>query len=142
MSDLRLTRAVNAENPVLHDIHLVNGQIQWLGIDPYNATEQGNMIAQRVACRLLWMRGEWYLDQHQGCPWREVLWAKGVSVARKERTLRAVIEDTPGVASVPEVTVTVAHAARTATVTFRVVADSGRQIGPVTLDVPFLVRET
>ena len=139
---MRLTRAVDADNPTVHDLMIVDGDIAWVGLDPYDAEEQGLMIAQRIACRLLWIRGEWYLDQNQGTPWREVLWAKGTSTARKERTLRSVIESAPGVASVPVLTVTVAHAARTATVTFRAVADSGQQIGPVTLDVPFIVRET
>lgn len=142
MSDLRLTRAVDADNPTVHDLMIVDGDLAWVGLDPYNAEEQGRMIAQRIACRLLWIRGEWYLDQKQGTPWREVLTAKGVSTARKERTLRSVIESAPGVASVPALSVTVNHAARTATVTFRAVGDTGRQIGPVTIDVPFIVRET
>ena len=113
-----------------------------LGLDPYDAEEQGRMIGQRIACRLLFVRGEWYLDQRLGTPWREVLTKKGVKTARQERTLRSVIESAPGVASVPELTVTPNAQARTASVTFRVVGDSGRQIGPVTLDLPFVIRET
>lgn len=141
MSDLLLVRAVDAENPVIHDLRLLNGQLLWVGLDPYDADEQANMIAQRIACRLLFIGGEWYLDQRLGTPWREVLWAKGTTVQRAERVLRTVIEGTPGVATVSSIRVTHDSATRESAVTFTARSDSGRQIGPATLDLPFIVRE-
>lgn len=142
MSDLLLTRVVDAENPTVHDLRLVNGQIQWVGIDLYDADEQAAMIAQRIACRILWIKGEWYLDQKQGTPWLQALWAKGTSVLRAERILRRIITETPGVAAVTAMTITHDPITRISAVTFTARADTGAQIGPATLDLPFVVRET
>jgi len=141
MSDIKLVRSVTAENPVEHDLELASGQLQWVGMDLYDSDEQSDMIAQRVNCRLLYIRGEWYLDQNEGTPWR-VLWAKGTTVARMERIFRTVITGTPGIASVTRLLVTRSPATRHATVEWTARADTGAQIGPSTLDTPFIVRET
>lgn len=141
MSDLRLVTVVDAENPTAHDLMVVSGQILWAGMDLYAASEQATMIAQRVRCRLLMIRGEWYLDQRLGTPWRDVLTAKGTSVARMERIFREVIAGTPGVAAVTACTVSLDHITRTAEVVFRATADTGQVVGPVTLSVPFIVSE-
>ena len=142
MSGLKLTTAVDGANPTVHDLELEDGDLVWLGLDPYDAEGQAAMIAQRVKCRILLIAGEWYLDQHRGTPWREILWAKGTSAARIERVFRSVIAGTPGIASVTSVRVARDHVARSATVTFEAVGDAQRQIGPITLDLPFYVRET
>ena len=141
MSDLRLSLAVDAENPVVHDLMLENGQLLWAGLDEYDAEDQGRMIAQRVACRLLFLRGEWYLDQREGTPWREVLTAKGTSKARMERIFRRVLEDTPGVARVVSIAIRSDPVTREASVVFQVLGDAGRAISQTTLNLPFLVTE-
>ena len=141
MSDIKLVTTIDAENPVKHDIEVRNGQVQWVGMDPYDAEDQAAMIAQRVACRLLWIRGEWYLDQRGGTPWRTLM-AKGTTTARMERIFRTVIAGTPGIASVNSVSVSVDPETRLGTVTWTATMDAGRQIGPVVLDTPFVVRET
>lgn len=142
MGDIKLSTAVDAENPSPHDIEVRNGQIIWVGLDPYDAEEQGKMIAQRVSCRLLMIRGEWYLDQRQGTPWRDVLAAKGTTTARMERVFREVIAGTPGVAAVTSCSVSLDHETRTATVHWEATGDAGLHIGPVTLDTPFVLTET
>ena len=44
MSDFKLVTAVDAENPVVHDIEIRNGQIVWVGLDAYDAEDQAAMI--------------------------------------------------------------------------------------------------
>ena len=141
MSDLKLTTTIDAENPVLHDLEVVAGQIQWVGMNIYDADEQAEMIVQRVNCRLLFIKGEWYLDQNKGNPWHALV-AKGTTAARMERIFGNVIGGTPGIAAVTRVTVTKNNTTRVATVTWSASADAGAQIGPVALDTPFVVRET
>ena len=141
MSDIKLTTTIDADNPTLHDLEIRDGQIQWVGLDPYDSDDQAAMIAQRVACRLLKIRGEWYLDQKRGTPWRE-LTAKGTTTGRMERIFRSVIEGTPGISSVASIAVTSDPETRLATVTWTGYMDTGQQIGPVELDTPFVVTET
>lgn len=140
MSDLKLTTAVDAENPVVHDLQLAAGQLQWGGLDPYDPADQAAMIAQRIRCRLQFMQGEWYLDQRQGVPWRQVLTAKGTTKARIAAIFRSAISAVPGVKHVRSVTVSQDFITRTATVTFSAVGDAQQVIGPTTIDLPFILR--
>jgi hypothetical protein len=140
MSDLKLTTAVDPENPVLHDLEVRNGQLVWVGLDPYDEDEQAAMIGQRCVCRLELLAGEWYLDQRQGVPWQQVLLRKGTTRARIARVIRAALEAVPGVRYVRSVEVSTNATSRVGTVTFEVVGDANAVIGPVTLDLPFIVR--
>ena len=142
MGDLKLVVSVNAENPIPHDLELIAGQLQWAGLDQYDAGDQGDMIAQRVRCRLALIKGEWYLDQRVGVPWRQAMAAKGTSRARMARIIRAALAGVPGVSRVKDVTVTTSAITRTAAISFAVEGDAGRVIGPITVDVPFVVAET
>lgn len=142
MTTLRLATAVDAENPRTHDLFMRDGQLHWAGVDQYDTEEQAGATAQRIACRLLLVRGEWYQDQRLGTPWRDVLTAKGTSDRRIERIIREVIETTPGVAAVSRVTVERDPVTRTATVTWAARADTGSPLGPAVLDLPFILRET
>jgi len=141
MSDLRVTTAVTALNPDVGDLALdEHGQLSWVGLDPYDAEDIGDMIAQRVRCRILLIKGEWYQDQRQGVPWRGVLWAKGVTRDRIAAVFRQVITGTPGVSSLRSLTVAIDNVNRTGSVTFDAIGDTGRLVGPITLDLPQIVR--
>jgi hypothetical protein len=142
MSDLRLVTEIDAENPTRHDLQLIAGQLQWTGTDIYDADDQADMIAQRVRCRLLLMRGEWYLDQRVGVPWRQTMAAKGTTTARMARIIRRALLGVPGIRRVLDVTVTVNSITRTASISFRVEGDARAVIGPITIDVPYVVTET
>ena len=140
MADMRLTTAVDAENPVVHDLQLIAGQIQWVGLDPYDAADQAAMITQSVQCRVLYMQGEWYLDQRQGTPWRQTLMAKGISKTRMAAVLRSAIAAVPGIKHVTSVEVELDYVSRVASVTFAAVGDAQQVIGPTTLDLPYVLR--
>lgn len=129
MSDLYL-------DPQTHDLVVDDlGRLVMVGMTA-DADDQAAMIAQRVRCRLLWWRGEWYLDQRQGTPWREALLGRP-SDERIKRALADSLLSVPGVAAV--VSLTVARGAgRSVTVTWSVRADTGAIIGPETLDLPYL----
>jgi len=143
MSDFRLTTETDAVNPVVHDLMLdaTGSNLLWVGLDAYDTEDQARMIAQRIKCRLLMIRGEWYLDQRLGTPWRKVLTAKGTPPARMVRIFREVLGGTPGVAEVLECSVAIDKTTRIATMTFQVRAETGVVIGPETLDLPFIVRD-
>jgi hypothetical protein len=140
MSDIRLTTAIDAENPVAHDLEVRAGQIVWVGLDPYDAEDQGDMIAQRCRCQLRWLAAEWYLDQREGVPWQQTLMQKGVTRARIARVIRAALRGVPGVRLVRSVEVTSDPVTRRAVVTFDVVGYANATVPTSTLDMPFLVR--
>jgi hypothetical protein len=110
------------------DLDLSSGTLQWIdGIDA---------IAQRVRTRLQFFRGEWFLDQRLGVPWFQViLGAKGGEQVAAQ-ILRAVIEGTPGVDRVDELSLDLDGTTRTAAVAFRATTISGEAFQ---VDAPLIV---
>lgn len=141
-TDLELVTAVDAENPTIHDLRLRDGQLEWVGVDLYDAEDQAAAIAQRAKQNLLLIRREWYQDMKIGVPWRETLLTKGTTDAQIVATIRKALEATAGIASVGTITITRDNVARSVAVTFQAVADAGYPVGPITLDVPFVMTET
>lgn len=141
MSNLRIVLATTTDNPNIGDIYLDDsGQLEWIGMDPAETESYARMILQRVRCRLLLIRGEWYLDQRQGTPWREKVWVKGVNIVTVRRVIREVVEKTPGVDSIHSLNVTLDSSSRTLTITLVVVADTGALISTDVLDQPLIVE--
>jgi hypothetical protein len=58
------------------------------------------------------------------------------------RVFRSALAAVPGVASVVSVAVTRDESTRTASIRFEARGDNGRRIGPLTLDLPYLVRDS
>jgi hypothetical protein len=140
MSDLKLTTATTAENPVLHDLELDGDRLVWVGLEDGDTADAGAMIAQRAACRILLWRGEWYLDQRIGTPWKQTLLGR-ITEARIKAVLRGVLLAAPGIASVVSIDVIRDTEARTARVRWIARADTGAVIGPESIDIPFVPRE-
>ena len=130
----KLATATDSENPIVHDLQLNAGQFA------AHANEQSE-ITQNIKTRLWFVRGEWYQDQTLGVPWREELWAKGITVARIEQIMRQVIEGTAGIVRLEKIQVAVDSITREATVDFTAVTDAGGQITIEDLDTPFVVNK-
>jgi hypothetical protein len=90
-------------------------------------TAGGRAISQNIRNRLLFIRGEWFLDPMRGVPYFEEIWTKQRSPVTAGAVLRQTIEDTPGVREVPLFEVTVG-ADRLQRVVFEAITDTGELI--------------
>jgi hypothetical protein len=126
--DFELVTEIDAENPVLHDLKLVNGQLVFL--------EKGlRATAQRLKIRLLFFLGEWYLDQRQGVPYWESVLVKNPNIDSIKAMFRRVIVNTPGIAGVDEISISFDRQNREAFLSFEAVTDDGQTL----VFAPFLV---
>ena len=109
-----------------------------------NALAEGEsyalMVLQRIRCRLLFIRREWYLDMRQGTPWRERIWRKGVTTDVVRRVVEEVVTTTPGVQSVHSLAVAIDRQTRTATITLVAIAETGDIITTDMLDEPMIIE--
>lgn len=78
-------KALNSDN----DIFLENGQ--------FALVEEGAETVQHVRTRLLFYRGEWFLDLEAGVPYFEEIFVKPVNLANVESILKQTILQTDGV---------------------------------------------
>ena len=141
MGTMRIVLATTASNPNIGDIYLDDsGQLEWIGGDISDEEDYARMILQRIRCRLLLIRGEWYLDQRVGTPWREKVWVKGVTTETVRHMVRLVVQSTPGVASISSLTVELSTVDRTVTIGLVVVSDLGTIITTDMLDAPLIVE--
>ncbi len=62
-------------------------------------------VIQCVKNRLLWFKGEWFLDRQGGTPYFEVIFAKPYNESRVVAAIRDVIATTDGVNKVLDLTV-------------------------------------
>jgi len=140
MSSFELVTNVDAENPVLHDLRLVNHQLSWIGLDRNSDEDQAKMVLQRIKTRLMMIRAEWYQDLRLGTPWREQIFDKRTPPEIKRAILRQVIQDTPGVTSVTVTSFELDPAGKTGTMSFEATTDRGFVLTVRDLDVPFIVQ--
>lgn len=103
MKDLKLTTD--------HDLEIVNGDLVLV--------TKEEEVAQAIKIALLTVQGEWVYDQNLGIPWFDDMYQPRFTKAEILRTLRARINDVPGVLSVNQLEMTI-DANRQALVTFDV----------------------
>jgi len=141
MSNLRIVTATSTENPFVGDLYLDDsGQLEWIGSDISDAEDYSRMVLQRIRCRLLLIRGEWYMDQRVGTPWREKVWVKGASIDVIRRIIEQVAEGTPGVDSVDSLELTLDATHRTMTIDLVATTDLGTVLTTADLDEPLIVE--
>ena len=70
-------------------------------------------IAQHVKIRLRFFRGEWALDTREGVPYWEQILVQGASEAAVSEIFRRVVGETPGIASVRQVGLSIDRQSRT-----------------------------
>lgn len=89
-TDFELAVAVDAENPVAHDLKLTSSQIT---LTP----DQTTAVAQHLRVRLQFFLGEWFLDLREGVPYYRDILKKNPSQQAMLAIFRRVILDTPGI---------------------------------------------
>lgn len=141
MATLRLTAATTASNPNLHDLYLDDsGQLEIIGTDITDTTDYARSVAQSIKCRLLMIRGEWYIDQRLGTPWRERIWKKGTTETEVYRLIQDVVRGTPGVRSVESMSVDLDAEARSVTVEdLKIATENGSIVTVTQLDEPMIL---
>lgn len=82
-------------------------------------------VRQRIAARLKFFVGEWFLDLRQGVPYYRDVLVKNPNLPLIRSLFRRVILGTPGVLSVAKLDVEVDQASRTGQITFEAVCDGG-----------------
>jgi hypothetical protein len=110
MTDLALVTRVDEQNPIEHDLRLVDGMIPLVeGLDA---------IRQDLVVSLRWFYGEWFLDRRAGLPWFEEILGHKAGVEIVERILRRAILQRPGITSIDTLVVSI-NAERERLVSFR-----------------------
>lgn len=141
MASPKLTVTTDATNPVAHDLELdATGQPVWIGGDITDRSSYATMVSQRLRCRWMMWKGEWYMDQRLGTPWEQALFRKGVTEDLMRSTFRQVALGTPGVRAVVRVDVTFDRAARSATIDFELTMEDRLPVSTAQLDAPFVVE--
>lgn len=90
--------------------------------------DAGDYAAQRITASLNVFLGEWFLDTRIGLPWFRDLLIHSPNADTVITTFRTAIMNTPGIVSVPLLTVDLDTTARIATVNFTAVYESGQAI--------------
>lgn len=141
MATLRLVTAVTVQNPNLHDMYLDDsGQLEFIGLDITDSTDYALSVAQSVKCRLLLVKGEWYIDQRLGTPWRERIWKKNTSETVLYRMIQDVVLGTPGVRAVESMQISIDASTRTATVSdLQIITETGRIVTVAQIDEPMIL---
>lgn len=82
-------------------------------------------IAQQIRIRLLFVRGEWFLDRREGTPYVGEIWGEPADTNQLAAIFRQVVATTPGVLSVERLTVTFDDDTRSASVDFVARTEAG-----------------
>lgn len=101
-------------DPSSHDLVLVDGDLV-LGAD----------VAQAVKIRLLFVRGEWFLNRLQGVPYFEQIFVKNPNLSHVSAIFRKTILDTPGVNELTSFSFDFDNATRVFTLTWAADTDEG-----------------
>jgi hypothetical protein len=83
---------------------------------------------QEIACSLLLMYGENFMDVTEGVPWFAEIFQKGTPRARIEALIRNTIQLHPAIVDVPRVALETDRATRESAITFEARTASGRII--------------
>lgn len=101
-----------------NDLKLVEGQLVLV-------TKNSEAAAIQLKNRFQFVLGEWFLDTQQGVPYFAYVFVKNPDVLLIRQLFRTIILGTPGITSVPEITVDYVASSRTCTFSFRAVTDEG-----------------
>lgn len=128
--DIKLTTVASAENPVIGDLELINGDLVWF-TDP---NDRAAAVSQDIRARLLLMQGEYFLDENLGIPYlQEILGAKNPDLASLRFLFAGVVEETAGVSAVNEMNLNLDSRTRELTITYSATIDA---------DPDFTIRES
>jgi len=75
-------------------------------------------VAQQLKIRLRFVKGEWFLDQRVGLPYRSQIWVKNPNLAAIQSVYRRAIATTPGVDELQRIDLALDAATRELSVSF------------------------
>lgn len=116
--DIKLSRQINGENALVHDIYIENGS-------PALVT-QLESIQQHLKVRLLMFKGEWFINREEGVPYFQTVFEKGTPVGVVREIYRRAIATTPGIVAIRRLEVSVDSATRVGSVSFQATTDLGQ----------------
>lgn len=96
-------------------------------------------ILQHIRIRLLFVRGEWFADGREGVPYFEAVLRKAPDLGLVRSLIRETIARTPGIASVPTLTVELDASTRSLAVSFEAIAEDGVTIRSADYALPFIL---
>lgn len=135
--DLCLAVSVDADNPVAHDLRLVNGDLVWLGqVEGLETLEE---VAQRFRVRLQFWKGEWFQDAREGVPYRDKVLTKNPSRQTVIAIFSNIIRTTPGVAALQRLDYSLDNATRELSLVWSCLLNDGRVFSSADFG-PFLVE--
>ena len=126
MSDLQL-------DPLTGDLLVANGEMPLVtGIE---------YIGQKLLIRWRFIRGEWYLDQRVGFPYRQRVWGRKPDEAKPEieSLTRQLLLTTPGVVSVDALSAIYDGDNRVFSINWKVTTETGFQLTSADLE-PFIIE--
>lgn len=101
-------------DPSTHDLVLVDGAAQLVA-----------SVEQKIKIRLLFIRGEWFLDIEAGIPYIDQVFVKQPNIDLLRALYRTEIIETPGVLAVREMRVTFISSTRRLSISFTADSDAG-----------------
>lgn len=108
-------------DPESHDLALdPGGRLRYV--------EDDAATAQEIKTRILFFRGENFMDTREGVPYYDEILVKGVDLGRVREIFRKVIMSVPAVVDVPGLDLVLDNATRALTVTWEVRTTGGRVV--------------
>lgn len=102
-----------------------DGDIALSGGYSADTVTAGDLVAQRIRCRLKTFRGEWFADTSFGVPYFDQILGKGNSIKSIRAVFAAEIAKVPGVVSLSRIDIAFDRQSRELSLLIRVLGDSG-----------------
>lgn len=131
MADIELVKSIDPDNPTVHDVRLTQNALTLV---------TGRLaIAQQLTIRLLFHRGEWFLDARLGIPYEDKILIKKPNEMIVRGIFQQAITETPRVLNILSLDLAVDPATRLGVLSLEVVTETGEVL---TIDFSeFLIRE-
>jgi hypothetical protein len=113
------------------DLDFTGGALQVHGGKDLAIIADAAGIAQHVRTRLDLHVGEWFLDTSAGTDWFGRVLGKGATDQEIQAEVRRILEGTPGIATVDELTIVRDTGRRSATVAWTATTDTGEVLAGV-----------
>jgi hypothetical protein len=104
---------------------LPSHDIQVFGKDLRIIPEKSEAVAQRLKIKLLFFKGEWFLNTEFGVPFYQRIFTKGITKGQVDNIFRNQILDTDGVLSIITFESTFNNSSRAYSLTFSCKVESG-----------------
>jgi hypothetical protein len=131
--ELALALSEDADNPIVGDLRLRNGQLVWTSV-------LAEEVAQRLLVRFNFWRTEWFANLNAGMPWLSEIFEVGVDESVMRGFFTSLITGTQGVAALDYLNLTTDTESRALSLDFRARLQDGstfisRRFGPFVVTI-------